>query len=138
MLLYIFLIIITFIIILVFIATYNISQKRLPAKRKRFDGRTKMDILEIYDAYYKDTNIDKNRFSTLWLVIGELLKIDTSLLRPSDSFDKELKPVAGYFVEDEIMDLQDYLRKEARIRNINFGKQKLDTLDEVVKLFCKI
>jgi len=114
-----------------------LARRRLPEKRRRFDNREKIDSMTIYDKYYDDIGIDTNRFLDLWNKIGDVLKLDPGLLRPSDSFDNELKPVEGYFVEDELMDLQDYLKKEAKTRNISLNGVKLNTLDDVIKLFCR-
>ncbi|MBI3377423.1 MAG: hypothetical protein HY035_03330 [Nitrospirae bacterium] len=118
------------------IVAHLLEAKRLPKKRQRFAERGKMDVRDIYYRFYADSGIEIHRFTNMWGKIAEILKLDPCLLRPTDRFDKELGPVEGHLVEDEIVDLEYVIRDEAKKVSLSFNNKKFGTLDDLIRYLC--
>ena len=113
------------------------ESKRLPKKRQRFSDRESLTHKEIYKRFYADTGIDEAKIIDLWVGIANMLKIDAGKLRPTDQFDVELRPVEGHLVEDELVDLNYFLRNECKRKGIPIPETKLKTLDALIRLLIK-
>ena len=114
-----------------------IEQRRLPEKRKRFDHRESISLKKIFANYYANANLDESDFRRIWNEVASILELEPQKLRPEDRFENELSPVKGYFVEDELLDLQEYLRVGCKNRGSILGKRIIETLDEFIKLLCQ-
>jgi len=129
-----------FLVILLVVTTIGgtiatlIEQGRLPEKRKRFEKRETKTLKEIFENYYANLNFDESEFIKTWNEIASILKLDPQKLRPEDRFKDELSPVKGYFVEDELSDLEEYLRIKCQKKDISFKGEKIKTLDELIRI----
>ena len=89
---------------------YLISdKKRVQKKRARFLHRDDLSMDQLYDRYFLSSGINKELFEEHWVRIAKMLKLKPGLLRPGDTFDKELAPVPDVLmVDDEIEDVYEY------------------------------
>jgi hypothetical protein len=92
----------------------RMQARRLPEKRARFAGREPLGAGEIYARFYGHESFARKPFEELWQKMAESLKLDASLLRPTDRFDTELAPVKGHMVEDEMIDLEELAIRELK------------------------
>ncbi|MHC4321712.1 MAG: hypothetical protein ACYST3_05495 [Planctomycetota bacterium] len=131
------LIVVACVFILFIIIAYLMESKRLPKKIQRFSGRERLTLDEIYRSFYADSGIGEKKISELWVKIANILQLDAGKLRPTDQFDVELRPVEGHLVEDELVELNYFLRDECINKGIPIPKAKLKTLDELIRLLTK-
>ena len=94
------------------------NKRRLAERRRRFADREALQVSEIIDRHYSKGDVDLEQAAKVWKMIADTMYVDAERLRPSDRFDYELSRVKGYPVEDEIADLNDCVRKEAKHRGL--------------------
>ena len=107
----------------------SLNQRRLPNRQAALNARTSLGAETIYNLYYSKSGLPKEKVMALWSQIAKELKLDAGKLRPGDRFDKELAPVKGYTVEDE---LWDFILKEYRDRSETVRKLKPQVLNELI------
>jgi hypothetical protein len=113
-----------------------IEQQRLPEKQRRFEDRVSVPIEEIFNQHYAGTGLDRLSVIRTWNDVATILGLDSQKLRPSDRFDREFAPVPGYFLEDELADLEDYLFEQCKRRNLNLGRGRIETLNDLIVLMA--
>lgn len=101
-------------------------------KNKRFLNRNVKSFEEIYENYFSAKKYDREVCAEQWRKMGEILKLNEQLLLPTDRFDKELAPVWGFGVDDEMEDLSEWIYDELDARNSMMQVSQLLTLGEVV------
>ena len=119
------------------IIAYIIEAKRLVKKQNRFVEREVLDSREIFEMYFASTGYNDKRVNYLWNRIADILHLEAGKLRPNDRFDVELAPVKGHFVEDELVDLEDFMRDECKVMSKVKPSLSLKTLDEFIRYLCE-
>jgi hypothetical protein len=112
-------------IVAILVLAYLIVFKyRLYLKRKRFQGRKALTLESIHSLYYSE--LEFNEFRRAWKTAADILRLDYRVLRPSDSFIRELAPVWTW-VEDESVDLME-------LDQIVDKETEVNTFDDVIQL----
>lgn len=113
---------------------YRIEAKRLPTKQARFKDRENLSVEEIYQRYFSDSGLQKEKVLDLWLKIAQTLHLEPGRLRPTDRFDTELAPVQGHHVEDELIDLEELARDQFQDRWQKIKAMKLCDLNQLIQV----
>lgn len=114
-------------------AARQIEKRRLPEKLSRFADRESLSPDIIYQRYFNSKMMIRvEEFIPVWQEIGALAKLDPEKLRPSDRFKVELTPVSGHLVEDELIDLEDMLRRKLRRKGAPLPKEPPQNLEEYI------
>ena len=116
---------------------WRINKKRISERKGRFRDRQRIQLDLVFERFYKGRGLDSEKVKNALRTVGQLLGIDPELLLPSDTFDNELGPVKGYFIEDEKVDLMEWVRKETAATNIGLPKKGINTLEDLVVLLCQ-
>lgn len=106
--------------------------KRTRLRRARFQDREALELAEIYDKYYSDQNLDRDKVIYYWSEVGKWLNIDPSFLRPSDLLSKELAPLKGKEILDEVEDLLEFIQMEFDERKIEFSPDEKFSLNDII------
>jgi hypothetical protein len=110
---------------------YFIGAKRLSCKRARFKDRENLTCEEIYNRYFSNSGLPREKVIALWMQIAKELKLESGRLRPTDRFDKELSPVLNN--EDELADLEDLIHFDFKDRREEVKKVKPKDLNELIR-----
>jgi hypothetical protein len=129
---WIILIIATLLCVVILVVRISESE-RVEEKKARIYNRDILSVTTIFQKFYSHANFDEEEFSEVWNEIANILKMEAGKLRPTDRFDYELKSTDGYPVEDEIVELEYYLRDECKKRSISLEEYKLETLDDFIR-----
>jgi hypothetical protein len=113
---------------------YRIEAKRLPTKQARFTDRENLNVEEIYQRYFSDSGLRKEKVIDLWIKIAQTLHLEPGRLRPTDRFDAELAPVQGHLVEDELIDLEELARDQFQDRWQKIKATKPCDLNEFIHM----
>lgn len=104
---------------------------RKAVKTSRFTSRQPIPVNDLVAMHFA---ADSNSIDALvhwWKRAASLLGIDPRLLRPSDRFDRELAPVTGFPVEDELGQLDGLIEELCQGQQQN-EIPKLGTFGECV------
>ncbi len=113
------------------------EERRKRSKKLRFEGRDCLSLEDVYERFYSSSGLDKEKVLRYWSETGKLLRLEVGKLRPEDRFDKELAPVRGQELADEIEDLSEYLASTARELRISADLSEIKTLDDLIKRFAR-
>jgi hypothetical protein len=80
-----------------FYSTWYVNRARM----SRFAGREVMGPQEIYRRYFHNSGLREEVFVNQWREVARSLELPAGLLRPSDRFDTELKPLTGWPLYDD-------------------------------------
>ena len=127
---------ITLLAVLVALGLYA-ERVRLCKKRARFSDREELSLDEIYHRYYSDSGLLAGSVCEVWTQIAARLNVAPGLLRPSDRFDTQLSPVRGFPIEDELSDVEEYIRGRLARGTGDMDSLKLATLDNVIHLIAQ-
>jgi len=119
------------------VAAIWIERQRVSVRHERFKMRQFLDPIVIYQTHYAHLDFNQADFISFWERIGEALKIDCRLLRPSDRFDVELAAIKGFPVVDELQELEAFFEDEFRKRHPDKAISKIASLDEMTKLLLE-
>lgn len=116
-----------------------ISPRLVRAKRlSRLAGREYLPFDVFYDNFYSGSGLDRESVEKAVRTASETLRLPAGLLRPSDRFDVEYKPPAGYEMDDEIAELDFDLEAVNRKRGSPLQAEQLDTLDDYIRIYCRL
>lgn len=102
-------------------------------ERALLKGRSSMPIKEIFAKHYSDSNLPWDSFERYWREIASILGESAEVLRPSDRFDKELKPRTP--LDESNDDLVRFVLKELGT-TVQADLKETETLDSLIKLLC--
>ena len=125
------------VLFMIFLYGFYEDTKRIRIKQKRIDHRESLSLEKIYPDNYEILSLNRDKFIHHWTSIAKILRFDPEKLRPADRFDKELAPVSKDSVSDELEDLEEFLVDEIENNNYEIDLKELNTLDDVIKAFCK-
>jgi hypothetical protein len=86
---------------------WAIERHRRTLKASRFRSREPIPVEQLVAAYVTDDAESRVRLVYWWKRAASILRIDAELLRPDDRFDRELAPVPGFPIEDELVELNE-------------------------------
>src|SRR5258708_32888587 len=109
-------------------------RQRLPLKLKRFEGRECITIEKIHDEFY--AGYEMGKFVELWNEIASAVEVPPGLIRPTDRFDAELRPVTGFRVAGEMDDLQEAFMRRCQKRRPEPRSVRIETVDDYIRLFA--
>ncbi len=104
-------------------------------KKKIFAKREPLSVDEIYERYYANSGVSKNKFGERWSEIANTLLIPSEKLRPSDSFGKELGPYR--VIDDNLDELEKIAAKHIKEMKIKVDLSTVKTLDDYIQLLCR-
>lgn len=106
----------------------------------KFAHREDMSFEEIYNEYFQGTNISRSDAEALWLEAANALKIPPGKIRPTDSFDKELKYYIPLFpmidLNDDFFHVTVIHEREKKIDHSILDRMK--TLGEYIICFASV
>lgn len=103
-------------------------------RMKRIADREPMSPDQIFSRYYKDSGLREEFVVLVWGDIAKILALPAEKLRPTDKFNEELKPLAGWhFYDDHLEDLLTWADKYARKRGAIVNPAEFKTLDDLVR-----
>jgi len=100
-------------------------------ERPLLENRKPKSVKEIFSEYYSQSGIPWNLFERHWVKIADFLGESPLMLRPTDRFDRELKPRSPIDITngDLARYVQDCLGKDAMAQNV-------ETMDSLIILLC--
>ncbi len=122
------------VVLLAFISPRLVKTKRL----SRLAGREDLPFEAFYDKFYSDSGLDRESVAAALRTASETLMLPAGLLQPSDRFDAEYKPPAGYEMDDEITELDLDLQAMSKKRGCPLQAEQLDTLDDYIRIYCRL
>ena len=124
-----------FFLFLIYVLVSRLEFSRVKEKQSRFSNRISIPVNQIYEKYYRGSELDKKSFIENWEKAASLLKLDSTLLRPDDNFDKELAPVKGSITIDETEELDFMLLDYCKKKGIKRKELKIPkTFGEFIKI----
>ena len=82
-----------------------LSKSYVDCKKKRIEHRKELMLNEIYDTYFSSATLKQNTFNKLWTEVADTLHFPAGKLRPTDRFDKELKPAHSFDQDNDDLEL---------------------------------
>jgi hypothetical protein len=119
----------------IFINYFNQGYKK---KIERFEGRETLTFDQIYERYFEKKDLDKSKVFELWNEIEDTLELPKGLIRPTDSFDKELAPAKGYEWDDQIIGITWDAERRMKKAGKKIDLQKIKTVEDYIMTFIKI
>jgi hypothetical protein len=115
------------------LVAYRVSKNRLPFKRERLSGRNSMSVNEIYNSFYSNSGLDRDKIIGLLNLVATTMKLDVDKLRPTDRFKEDLGPVKGYPIPDELEDLEEVVYMRCKELDIKRKQVNIKTLDDFIR-----
>ena len=109
------------------------------ARLEPFSNREPLSPEQIFSRFYKENNLREEAVVWIWREVANILAVPPEKLRPTDKFDDELKPLAGWhFYDDHLEHLLVWARKFARRRGTEIDPTEFKTVDDIVKRLSQI
>lgn len=109
------------------------------ARLSRLTGREAMSPEEIYRQYFDDAGLRQEVLVRQWRVAASSLELPAELLRPTDRFDTELKPLTGWpLYDDQIEDLFAWATRRAKVLGGAIDLTGVQTLGDFVTLLTRL
>ncbi|NQT82300.1 hypothetical protein HQ563_04715 [bacterium] len=126
-------------IVIIALLFATISPRLVRAKRlSRLRAREGLLSDDFYEKFYSSSGLDRQSVAAAVKHVSDTLRLPGELLRPSDHFDKEYKPPAGFEQDDEIVDLGWDLNEMYRKRGMAVDEAPIDTLDDYIRRYCNL
>ncbi|MBN1907067.1 MAG: hypothetical protein JW927_18455 [Deltaproteobacteria bacterium] len=114
---------------------FLLSKKEARGKNNRFINRPDMGIDEFYSCYYRSAGIPQEKVAQVLREIGNARGISECKIRPSDRFNHELAPLAGWEFGDGLIELSWIVNKKTgkikKPKTINFN-----TVDDLISFIA--
>lgn len=109
----------------------------LRKRKKRFEGRDEIALEEFVRRYYSDSVISTGLIDEVLNKVSQFYQLPKGVLRPSDSFDKELAPVENF--QDPIIDINWYINALIKQRGYkDCDISGINTIDDLIRLVASI
>jgi hypothetical protein len=134
----------TWIVAVIFpvIVLTGVSPRLVRSKRlSRLREREILPFDDFYATFYFGSGLDKNSVVAALKSVSETLGLPAGLLRPTDRFDKELRPPAGYEACEGITHLDSGLDRMWRSRRSPTGvldRKPIVTLGDYITVYCEL
>lgn len=114
------------------VISWVMQKHRRRLKASRFATRPTIAVDQLIAESYSSEPEYHDVLAHWWKKSAAILGIDARLLRSKDRFDRELAPVAGFPVEDEIVQLDELIDDLALGEQLSQTALKLETFGEYV------
>lgn len=115
----------------VFFSKWYVRSVRL----SRIRGREPISTEEIYRRYFSSSGLQLEVFVSDWRDAARCLELPADLLRPTDRFSAELKPLAGWpLYDDQIEHLFTWAARRVNIQRAKLDIMSIQTLGELITL----
>ena len=104
-------------------------------KMSRCGNRVERRIDDLYAEYFSDQGISQESFTETWTELSRVLELTPGRLLPTDRFDKELAPPAGFEFNDPIKDVRYLIDKHSRRPGVKSGS--IQTVGDYILAFAK-
>lgn len=109
------------------------------AQKRRVDPqREVLDFDEIVQRFYAGSGVTPADVERAYTRISEATGVPAGALRPTDRFDRELKPRAGWEYDDPIFIFSDQLARDAASAGVAMKLEEVTTVDDAVHLMKRI
>ncbi len=112
------------------------ERHRLNLKRQRFSDRERIEVLQQLQSQCPHSQAEHASMAYWWRRCAAILKVEEHRLRPDDRFDGILRPVAGFFTEDETSQLSDFVIEQCRLP-ADCDLSQIETLGELVEFLVR-
>ncbi len=119
-------------------AVWRGGRAALRERRGRLAAREKLTLDAWYSRYYRDTDVSQDLVERVVTLISESLGVDAGKLRPTDRFDRELRPPHGWQLDDGVMSVADTLKSDAKRVHVPLDELRMDTVDAVIRSWAII
>ena len=102
-------------------------------KRRRLGGREPMTSDEFFNTYYAGTSIKQGTTDAVLRLVASSTGFPRDRLRPSDRFDRELRPIEGWEFDDGTAEVSWLAESIARNRDIRAEEANIRTLDDLIR-----
>ena len=109
------------------------------AKRRRMGSRQPISFDDLYKDYYEESRIPKPLVQRLLREVSYYTDIRVGLLRPTDRFDRELKPLEEWYAFDDSLAPMEWKAKACERKfHVSIDLSKIQTLDDYVRTFGRL
>lgn len=109
------------------------------ARLSHLTGREAMSPEEICRQYFDPAGLRQEVLVRQWREAANNLELPAELLRPTDRFDTELKPLAGWpLYDDQIEDLFAWATRRAKALGTTIDLTGVQTLGDFVTLLARL
>jgi hypothetical protein len=99
----------------------------------RFRGRENLELDEIFDRYFASCGVERNEFKKIIVEVANVLHVPAGKLRPTDSFNKELKPADVFDWDNDDLVSLFYQRMWKRTGKKTKELPQMNTLGDYIK-----
>ena len=108
-------------------------------RRSRLAGRDHLRFDAFYDKFYSDSGLERESVAAAVRTASQILGLPAGLLRPTDRFDLEYRPPAGWWNRgDDVTDLIWDLDEMNERRGSPLRDEQLDTLEDHIRIYCRL
>ena len=125
----------TLIVIVLFLYAMKSRKEKV---NSRFLSRTDFPFDELYEKYFSEDFPDKVLTKELLEHVAGSLNISVGVLRPEDSFKKELKEEKGWEFDSSIQMLFIEIEKLAKEKDIDLMGKQINTLKDYLQTMVLI
>ena len=109
------------------------------ARVSRLAGREAMSPEEIYRRYFHNAGLRQEVVVHQWQEAAKNLELPDALLRPTDRFDTELRPLSGWpLYDDQIEHLFAWATRQAKTLGTAIDLTSVQTLGDFVTLMARL
>ena len=118
---------------------YFYAQKRArQSMSQRFADRDPLGIEQVCDLFCIEPYADRLMIKELLDHVAAELDVNPEVLRPSDRFEVELKPVKGWGFDSGVTTLMLELDRLAKEKNLSIDLSSVKTLADYVEWMLKV
>jgi hypothetical protein len=128
-----------FAVISLAVGTYVMVASSSARRRRAILRRQPLSVRELYSRYFAGRGLEEEAVGRHWRECAARLGLSPELLRPSDTFDQELKSLQWLDpFDDRKDDLAKYALGEARKCRTTLDLDSMHTLDDLVAALARL
>ncbi len=108
------------------------QRRRWPQHRELLDFGT------IVTLFYHETDITAADVEHAYSLIADATGVPAGELRPTDRFDRELKPMSGWELDDSLSAFSAELAHDAALAGLEYHPESIATVDDALRLMNEI
>jgi hypothetical protein len=105
--------------------------------RRHVGNRPHLSLSQLYVQYYPQANFTIDELQPVWNAVATILRVDASLLRPTDRFDVELRGLHPSDTDSERSDLWLFIRLACSQNDQEWNPETILTIGDAVQLLCQ-
>lgn len=106
-------------------------------KKARFGHRRELSADEFYRMYYGNSGLPRERVLAVRLVVADELEVPIGRIRPSDRFDRELRPAEGWEAWDDGMEVLRAAASAGGGSRVAVEWKDIQTFDDLIRAVCR-